>query len=81
MSKEVYIIAHTYEDIDLTISVFYSNHKAVKYASEWFEGDGFRKPHDIDEPIEEYFSDYWEFIQEEQDNQSNLSITFEIIKL
>jgi len=73
-----YIIAHTWRDIEMTIEVFYSNHKALKYISEMTNTENFRKP-DVDENVKEFLADFYDFVADELDNQCEHTIALKLI--
>ena len=72
----IYIIAHTWKDIELEIEVFYSKAKVLKAMSNLMEWD--KKPHPDDDPSE-YISDYHSWVREEKEDCSDLEIVLKII--
>lgn len=73
---QLFIISHTWKDTDMTIKAFSTNYKALKYASETLDGE-FRKA-DAHEKLEDYLSEYWEWIRDDNDNMCDTVITYEI---
>ena len=70
---KLYIIAHTWRDVDMTIQTFRSVKETLE-ALDQLTGDDFRKP-DPSDTIDNYLNDYWEFIGDDTDN---LDFNFEI---
>lgn len=76
-NNTLFIIATTVEDTELTIHTFHTNFKALKFAGEFLEDTNFRKP-DAHENIQDYLSDYYKWVREENDNMTDYCITWEI---
>lgn len=79
MTKKIYIIAHTWQDTDLTIEVFHTPHKAVKKLGALVD-DGFEKPNADDDP-QEYLQRYNDWISEENDNECDAVIALEVFEV
>ena len=78
--EKLYIVANTWQDIDMSIEEFYTNHKALKFISEMCVSDGFRKPN-VNEDAKEYLAEFYSFVADERDNQCEHTIALLIIKL
>jgi hypothetical protein len=77
---KIYVIAHTWQSIDLTIEYFYTSHKALKYLGELLDTNNYPiKPEADDNPLE-YLQNYWEWLDERGDER-DYDIMLEIIKL
>ncbi len=74
---KIFAVAHTWQDVDMSVVIFRTPHKAVKYIGEKVD-EGFRKPN-VNEAPEEYLEEYNEYIREEQDGMCDnvLALTVE----
>lgn len=77
---KLYIIAHTWRDVDLTIHHFFTPHKAVKMLSELVGDEYGKKANDDDDP-KEYIDGYWNWVREENDNMCDNVVILEIVDL
>lgn len=80
MKKQIFIIAHTWKSIQLTIETAYSSPKAMKIISELVGTDCHRQPLPTDNP-EEYLQEYWEWYGDESNHDCEIDIALEIINL
>lgn len=76
---KIYIIAHTWRDTDMTIEHFWTAEKCVRRLSELVSTTGFRKAFPVDDP-QEYLEEYYEYIEDERDNQTDVVIALEILQ-
>jgi superfamily II DNA helicase RecQ len=79
MKQQLFIIAHTWQDTDLTIHTFFTAHKAVKKLGELVD-DGFEKPNPDDDPLE-YLERYRTWYQDERDNECDNVIAMEVVDI
>ena len=73
---KLYIIAHTWKDVGLSISTFYSNKKAVNFINKHTD-DAFRKA-GLHESAENLIQEYYKWVKEENDNICDNTITMNV---
>jgi len=78
--KKIYVIAHTWRDVDLTIEHFFTATKAVKRLSELISGEFGVKANPNDDP-NEYLSRYYEWVSEVNDNMCDVNVVLEVISI
>lgn len=78
--KKLYVIAHTWRDVDLTIEHFFTPEKAVKRISELTDEDFETKAHPDDDP-KEFLDEYYNWSREDNDNMCEIVIALEVIEL
>lgn len=81
--KEIalYVIAHTWEDVELTIKHFYTPDKAVRYLGEKLHENGFRLPDPTEDPTS-YLEEYNEWVHKENDGMSEpYTVELEVIEV
>jgi hypothetical protein len=74
----LYVIAHSFMDVDLTIEHFYTPEKAVKRISELIS-DEYGVKADPSESPEDYLSGWYSFVSDENDNMCETNIGMNII--
>ncbi len=77
---KIFIIAYTWQDVEMNIETFHSEHKTVKRIGEMITQEGFRKPN-VDENPEDYLSEWYSWVREEQDNMCDWTIILKIEEL
>lgn len=80
MANQLIIIAHSDNCGTPEIHTFYSNAKAVKHIGEIVSGEYNVKP-DPDMDFKDYFSNYYEWVREENDNMCEVTIDYEVIEI
>jgi hypothetical protein len=78
--KNIYVIAWTWRDTDMTIEYFYTPEKTVKRLSELISDDFGEKADPGDDPLD-YLGRYADWINNENDNMCDVVIAIEVIKL
>jgi hypothetical protein len=78
--KNIYVIAWTWRDTDMTIEYFYTPEKTVKRLSELISDDLGEKADPSDDPLD-YLGRYADWINNENDNMCDVVIAIEVIKL
>ena len=79
-SKYIYAIASTYDGSDLDVNAYYTNDKVMKHISELLDGYYHIKPNPNDDP-EEFISDYYEWVRNEEDNTCTVDIAITKMRL
>jgi hypothetical protein len=77
---KLYIIAHTWEGISLTIDTFHSPEKAVRHISELVTAEYPTKAYPDDDP-EEYLAGYHQWVREENDNMCEVDVAIKVINI
>lgn len=80
MKNKLIIIAHSEDGGTPEIHTFYSNAKAVSHIAEIVSGEYDVKP-DPDMDFKDYFSNYYEWVGEKNDNMCDVTLTYTIVEI
>ena len=75
---ETNVISHSQDGLCAVIEIFSSNHKALKHVSELVAGEYPEKP-EPHKDVQEYLSEYYDWVREENDNMCSVDITIKVI--
>lgn len=78
--RNLYILAHTWQGIQLTVDIYHSPSGTMKALSELLEDSYPVKP-DPDGDPEQFLTKYYEWVREENDNQCDVDVVLHIEKI
>ena len=80
--EKLYIVASHIDGIDLNIETFHTPDKCVRYIGELVTDEhwDFYKPDPSTDP-EEYLNDFYEYVAEENDNETMTNVALKIEEL